>query len=1229
MEQTQSSRARFGPFELDVRAGELYGSGQPVFLPVQVFQLLQILLEYQGEMVTREEIKRKLWPNDTVVEFDDSINSAIKKLRKALDDSAGQPRYVETIPRRGYRLLVPVEWIRREDASALEPSATLGAGDRSESGLDPEAETISPRTLKSGRPTEKIVSHYRVLELIGGGGMGLVYRAEDLKLGRAVALKFLAEEVGDDPKARERFEREAHAVSALDHPNVCTVYDFDEHEGHPFIAMQLLQGKTLREHLADGRFLLTQTEGLEIAIQIASGLEAAHERGIIHRDIKPANIFITEKNVAKILDFGVAKILEVQGSESHSTNVGFHPASANAALAGDPGLSGAPEHLHPANTARNEVLGNPYPADTGPNRAPIPSGASVEAAESRRVAELPMPPASQSRSDDSAVSPGWSAAEPRVSVPEDLLSRGAAAGEGSVQSPGLKPTSKKGPERRAEARLYHSDAQAAAAASAKLETTLTRTGTKLGTAGYMSPEQVRGEPLDARTDIFSFGLVLYEMATGERAFTGETEAILHDAIQHRGPKPVRDVAPEISLDLEEITHKCLQKETTTRFQTAAEVRLALQSAQRSISSDIEPAITAGQISSSRRKRWALAVIAAMLLIGVAISLIYRRLHAVPKLTDKDTIVLADFENKTGDEVFDGSLTEAVRIGLEQTPFLNLLAPDKINRVAKQLGQVTSEPLSATRAHEICIKTNSAATVSGFIADSGNQYHLELAAKRCSNGSILATVEANAGDRKSIVQELGNAAFELRRQLGEPEGSLREFGQRLELATTASPEALHLLTVGDGIRFTKGDAEALRYYKRAVDIDPLFAIGYYRLAIVYGNMFERRIASENYTKVYQLRGRLTKRLAIQVPYVEYENPDPKILLTSAQQYVQVYPNDAIGHHLLGIQLRDEGDFQRAEAEERESIRLNPDLISGYWGLMYAHIGMKKFSEAKAAFTEAVSRGLDSEKLRLTRYQIAFLERDTSGMEEQSLWAERRRKPDGQLLGAKAATAAYFGRLAESRRVTEQAVRTVTDTNMFERAADVLLNQAISEAEVGNTAQARSLASRALKICRVCKARVVWVYARIGDTEAAEHTFPPEDSSLYALFGDIARGAIWLEKGKPEQTIMRLDKYNKSEELTAIQGYYIYTAYLRGLAYLKMHDAPHAQTEFKKLVDRPEFVLMNVWGALAKLHVARVQAMMGDKEAARKSYQDFLTLWKDADPDIPIYKQAKAEYAKLRN
>ena len=421
----------FGPFSLDLKAGELHRDGNKILLQEQPFLVLKMLLEHPGDVVTREEMRRTLWPNDTVVEFDQSINAAIKKLRIALQDSAEEPQYIETVARRGYRLIVPVEWAEppRDDTD--------------------EVEFERPAPSDKQTLIGKKVSHYRVLEILGGGGMGVVYKAEDIKLGRRVALKFLPEELSDDPAAMQRFEREARAASALNHPSICTIHAVEEHEGQPFIVMELLEGGTLRDALARETESKSVTPFrlellLETALQIARGLEAAHEKGIIHRDIKPANIFVTSQGQAKILDFGLAKLHQFEAAETQTKS-------------------------------------------------------------------------STERKPDQEFNP--------------LL-------------------------------------------------TLTRTGVTVGTAAYMSPEQVRGEKLDSRTDLFSFGLVLYEMTTRQRAFPGDTAAVLHDAILNRVPVPARELNSHVPAKLECIIDRALEKDRDARYQTAAEMRADLEDLQR-------------------------------------------------------------------------------------------------------------------------------------------------------------------------------------------------------------------------------------------------------------------------------------------------------------------------------------------------------------------------------------------------------------------------------------------------------------------------------------------------------------------------------------------------------------------------------------------------------------------------------------------------------------------------
>ncbi len=467
---TKSGSIRFGAFRLNLATGELYQQDEQLHLQEQPLQLLEMLVTQPGELLTREHIRHRLWPNGTIVEFDHSINTAIKKLRVALKDPAEKPCYIETVARRGYRLMVPAEW-----AEERSPDPALYAAQR----LEPE--------LSIANQTGKRISHYRVLEVLGGGGMGVVYAAEDLKLGRRVALKFLPQEVRDDPRALERFECEARAASAREHPNICSVYELGEHDGQPFIAMHLLEGQTLRQRIArEGPLPLEEL--LDFATQICAGLQAAHEKGIVHRDIKPANIFLTDRKEAKILDFGLAQL---QGPE---------------------------------------ILGQ-------------------ESCEGTPAREVGSPMATEN-------------------------------------------------------------------------TGFTVTGVTLGTAAYMSPEQVRGEKLDARTDLFSFGLVLYEMATGRQAFAGETAAVLREAILSRTPVPVCRLNPEIPVTLEKIIGKALEKDRELRYQTAPDLRDALHTLRAgSLIADREgPASLLGalQIFSRRQAVVIAAIVLLIVLIGAAL-----------------------------------------------------------------------------------------------------------------------------------------------------------------------------------------------------------------------------------------------------------------------------------------------------------------------------------------------------------------------------------------------------------------------------------------------------------------------------------------------------------------------------------------------------------------------------------------------------------------------------------
>jgi serine/threonine protein kinase/tetratricopeptide (TPR) repeat protein len=1124
MRDALSTRVRFGAFELDLSAGELLGRrGKRIILAEQPYQILRMLVEHQGKIVIREEIRKQLWPNDTVVEFDHSINAAIKNLRRALGDSADKPRYIETVARRGYRLMLPVERIEPEDSADDSCSDSVA-------NLESAADTAPKTKLQVGLLSGKVVSHYRVLEVIGGGGMGLVYRAEDLKLGRAVALKFLPEEVGDDPKARERFEREAHAISAMSHPNICPIYEFDEYDGQPFLVMELLEGKTLRDHLADGRFRLTHPGGLEVAIQIASGLEAAHEKGIIHRDIKPANIFITENDVAKILDFGLAKMVapnfSLADQEDALKGLGFSRAAA--ASGQDEGGDESPVGLIPAQCSQDNSFG----AHEG---APLQN-----------------------------------------------------------------------------------------------QITLTRAGIQLGTAGYMSPEQIRGEPLDARTDIFSFGLVLYEMATGEHAFVGETEGVLHEAIQHRDPKPVRELNREISSGLEFVIGKALQKDRGDRYQSAAEMRTGLQAL--------------GLKHPPRLSRKWKTYVAAPLAVAIVIFAVgyWRSLNPI-KLTDKDTIVIAHFINNTGDGVMDDALDWPLYRELQESPYLNVLYASKVTDTLKLMKvsdvsyvYVPQTPkLTPELARGVCLRSDSRAYITASIANIGNSYRITLNAQDCHSGKRLADVQANAKDRNEVISVLGAAGHQLRRELGEPEDSLTRFNTPLENETSSSPEALHAFVEGMGLRAKQGDASAVPQLKRAVQLDPNFAMAYMNLALTRSDTYGIPEKAAYMTTAFNLRDRLSQRSRWFMEAMYYVHVTGELEKATATyiQWLRTFPADIYPHVNLSICLRDLGQHERAVLEAREAVRLMPNVMT-YGALMEQLMYLNRMEEAKATYKEARARGIDDFHVRLPLYAIALWQNDRATLQEQLSWAKANPDTKEWALEQRGDAATYYGQLRAARRFFSSYTPSSPDAS-----DDILTYVAMGSVETGTPALGQRFAERTLKTSPRSSIRQIsaLVFARAGAVDQAEKLVKtidqerPMDTLVQGYELPTIRAAIELDMDRPAQALEIL-KAALPFDLAVLgsPGNFpgLYPAYLRGLAYLRLGQGREAASEFHKMVDHPGIAQDFITAPLSHLQLARAQKMMGNKDAARQSYQDFLNLWTNADPDIPIYKQAKAEYAKLQ-
>src|ERR1700677_3554820 len=688
MKASQRASLRLGAFELDLKSGELRPlepgpERRTIILQEQPFRVLQMLIERDGEIATREDLKKKLWPNDTIVDFDHSINVAIGTLRRVLGDSAAQPIYIETVARRGYRLLVPTS---RVEAADGQPQSER---------KDSSAVNGSRTEQLAGTLLGKKVSHYRVLEVIGGGGMGMVYKAEDLKLGRRVALKFLPEELAEDPVSLLRFEREAQTASSLNHANICTIFEIEEYEGKPFIVMELLDGQTLRDRLlALGPERLAQDDLVDIAVQICDGLEAAHTHGIIHRDIKPANIFLTKSGLVKILDFGLAKLIEIEESVEHE-----------------------------------------------PERTPFSADSTTES-------------------------------------------------------------------RSAEARIN-----------------LTRTGMHTGTASYMSPEQSRREKLDARTDLFSLGAVLYEMATGQRAFAGDDATTVREAVLHQFPVPVRSLNLRISQRLEVVITKGIQKDREDRYQSAADMRADLERVSGVAQSRFRPG----------RKSLAFATLLLIACAGGS----YWHYRNREKLSANDTIVLADVTNQTSDPVLDDAINFALRIELAQTPFLRVLDEEKVRGYMKELNQPIDGRIALDIARQVCAKTSSKAMVTSAIADTGNGYRIMMKEIDCTNGKTVAQSAQNVTYRKNLVHELGVAGSKLRGDMGEPAASVKKYNQPLEEVTSSSLEAIQLLAQGFRQQLSNAAAPTpavtislLSFYRRAVDLDPSFALAWASLGNVY-------------------------------------------------------------------------------------------------------------------------------------------------------------------------------------------------------------------------------------------------------------------------------------------------------------------------------------------------------------------------------------------------------------
>lgn len=969
------------------------------------------------------------------------------------------------------------------------------------------------------------VSHYRILEKLGAGGMGEVYLAEDMKLGRKVAIKILSEEYTTNKDRLHRFEQEASAASNLNHPNILTIHEVGIDDGRHYIATEFIDGVTLRRKALASN--LEIPEILDIAVQVASALEEAHVAGIVHRDIKPDNIMVRRNGYVKVLDFGLAKLTETV------------------------------------------------------DRTPTDGEAST-----------------------------------RVLVQTDA-------------------------------------------------------GVVMGTSHYMSPEQARGKPVDARSDIWSLGVVIYELVAGRLPFEGETSTDVIVAITQKEPPPLARFAPHVPAELDWIVMKALRKDRDERYQTIKELltdlrrlkqRLEFESElERSVPSGFtssrigEPLVapttpervvptvekTVTHVSSAeyiateiRRHKLAAAVVALLLIVGTAggFYLYYHRAHP---LTEKDTVLLADFVNTTGESVFDGTLKQALAVHLGQTPFLNLFPEDRVRETLRFMGRSPDDRITRDVGREICERQGIKALLTGTIAKLGGHYAITLEALNPHSGDTFASEQIEAESKEKVLSALNTAATNLRKKLGESLSMMQKYDVGIEQATTSSLDALKAFSMGNDERSQGRARESLAFYKRAIELDPNFAMAYARIGVYYGNQEQFQAAKEYVQKAYDLRDRVSERerLYITEKYYMYLTGELDKTIETQQTWVSLYPNDFIPHNNLSLNYKIIGRYDEALKEGLEAIRLSPNNTSARDNVIESFIGLGRIDEAEQQIREVEKINPDMGLVHDSRHLFAFLRGDQAGMDREVEWAKGKPDEEPHFTSMRAEVALYSGKLKEAEQLEHRAIELYKNQGVTEAAASRFFVLGLNQSMMGRCEQAKDNAKAALALVRteMTMGNGALIFAVCGDLNQAQQLLDqmraqyPKSTIVNSIVSPIIRAAIEKNRGNMDQALQLLESV-RSYDFSVVTG--SGNTYARGMLYLHLRRGTEAAAEFKKIIDRRTVDAFSPCHVLAHLGLARAAQMSGDTAQARKSYQDFFALWKDADADLPILIEAKKEYEQLK-